>query len=132
MVAQTTFVRTNGVVVLDAVAHVGLNLAFVIHPSDAELIHAIWNAETLDEVHLIELWVLVVLFLDCTENFFYCLMILRFVWKATLKVFQLFYSAHGTSPINTLKTSLRQRRSVSALFDFGCKVIHFLQNLQKI
>ena len=94
METDTAFVGANGVVVLDAVAHVGLNLAFVIHPSDAELIHAIWNAETLDEVHLIELWVLVVLFLDCTENFFYCLMILRFVWKATLKVFQYFFCVH--------------------------------------
>ena len=86
METDTAFVGTDGVVVLYTITHVGLILSLVVHPCHTELVHAIWNAKALDEVHLVKLRVLVVLFLNCAENFFYCLMILRFIWKTTLEV----------------------------------------------
>ena len=59
--------KANRVVVLNAVTHVSLYVALIIYPRYAELDDAVWNAETLDEVCLLKLWVLVVLFLDSTE-----------------------------------------------------------------
>ena len=66
VVADTAFVRANGIVVLDAVAHIGLNVALVVNPSHAELDDAIGYAETLYQVCTLKLGVLVVFFFDCS------------------------------------------------------------------
>ena len=94
METDAAFVRANGIVVLDAVAHVGLHVALVVSPRDAELVHAIGDAQTLDEVHLIELGVLVVLFFDSAEHFFYGLMVFRLAGETTLEVFQYLLCVH--------------------------------------
>ena len=86
MVAKTSLVRANRVVVLYAVTHVSLYVALIIYPRYAELDDAVWNAETLDEVCLLKLWVLVVLFLDSTENLTNCLNVLRLVWESSLEI----------------------------------------------
>ena len=44
------------------------------------------DAETLYEVNLLEFWMLVVFLLDSSEDLFYCLVILRLIGEATLKV----------------------------------------------
>ena len=86
MVAKTSLVRANRVVVLYAVTHVSLYVALIIYPRYAELDDAVWNAETLDEVCLLKLRVLVVLFLDSTENLTNCLNVLRLVWESSLEI----------------------------------------------
>ena len=85
---DAALVRADGVVVLHTVAHIGLHVALVVGPRDAELIHAIGNAETFDEVHLIELGVFVVLFFDSAKHFFDRLMVLRLAGETALEVFQ--------------------------------------------
>ena len=95
METDTTFVRTNGVVVLYAVTHVRLDVAFVVHPAHTELINAVWNAKTLNQVGFVKFWVLVVFFLDGAKHFLYCLMVLRFIRKTTFQVFQYFCCIHN-------------------------------------
>jgi hypothetical protein len=73
---------------LHTITHVGLHVALVVGPRDAELIYAIRDAEAFDEVDLVELGVLVVLFFDGAEHLFDCLMILRFTGETALQVFQ--------------------------------------------
>jgi hypothetical protein len=92
--ADTTLVRANGIVVLDTVAHVGLDVTIVVHPSDTELINTIRNAEALDEVDLVELRMLVVLLLDGAEDLFYCLMILWLVRESLLQILKNFLCVH--------------------------------------
>ena len=95
MEADTAFVRANGIVVLNTIASVCLIVALIVHPSNAECINTIWNTETLDEVDLVKLRVLVVLFLDCAENFFYCLMIFRLVRESALEILKNFFCVHN-------------------------------------
>ena len=71
---------------LHTVAHICLYLALVVHPCDTELVYAVGDAETLYEVNLLEFWMLVVFLLDSSEDLFYCLVILRLIGEATLKV----------------------------------------------
>ena len=92
--AYAAFVRADGVVVLHTVAHVGLHATFVVGPCDAELVHAVGDAEALDEVGALEFGVLVVLFLDGSEYFFYSLVVLRLAWEALLQVFQYLLCVH--------------------------------------
>ena len=58
METDTAFVRTDRVVVLNTVTHIGLNITFIIHPSHAELIYSIRNTQTFDQVYFIKLRVL--------------------------------------------------------------------------
>ena len=47
---DTALVRTDNVVVLDAITHVGLHLALVVNPCYSEFNHAIGDAKTLYQV----------------------------------------------------------------------------------
>ena len=76
---DTTFVGTNDVVVLDTVTHVGMYLTLVVCPCDTEFDNSVGDAKTLNEVRLLELWVLVVLFLDCRKYLTHCLDVLRLI-----------------------------------------------------
>ena len=98
MITQTTFVRANSVVMLDAVTHVGLNLTLVVNPCDTEFIYAIGDTQTLDEVCLLKLGVLVVLFLDGGEYLTYCLNILRLIGKSLFQIFYNFCCIHNLNP----------------------------------
>ena len=91
---NTTLVGANGVVVLHAVTHVGLDVALVVHPGDAELIDAIGDAKTLDQVYLVKLGVLVVGLLDGGKNFFYGLMVLGLVRKSAFQILKNFFRIH--------------------------------------
>ena len=95
MEADTALVGAYGVVVLHAVAHVGLYLTLVVHPCDTERVDAVGDTETFDEVYFVKLGVLVVLFFDCAEYFFYCLMVFRLTWEAPFEVFQYFFCVHN-------------------------------------
>ena len=86
MITQTAFVRTNGIVVLDTITHVGLYLTLVVNPCDTEFANTIGDAEALNEVGLLKLGVLVVLFFDSRKNLTYCLDVLRLVGEALLQI----------------------------------------------
>ncbi len=89
VVAQTAFVRADGVVVLDAVSHVGLHIPLVVHPCHAELIDTVGHAKALNEVGLLEFRVFVVLLLNGWKYLTDGLDILRLVGKS---LFQIFYN----------------------------------------
>ena len=59
MEANTAFIGTDSVVVLYAVAHVGSDVAFIVHPSNTELIYTVGNAKALNQVYLIKFRVFV-------------------------------------------------------------------------
>jgi hypothetical protein len=86
METDTAFVRANGVVVLYAVTHVGAYVAFIVGPSDAELVDAVGDAKAFNQVYFVEFGVFVVLFFDGTQYLFYCLMIFRLVRESSLEV----------------------------------------------
>ena len=87
METNTTFVRADSVVVLNAVTHVGLNVTLIVHPSHAELVNTVGDAKTFNQIDFVKLWVFVVLFFNCRKYFFHCLMILWFVGEPSLQIF---------------------------------------------
>ena len=87
METDTTFVRTDSVVVLNAITHVCLDVTFIVHPSHAELVNTIGDAKTLNQIDFVKLRVFVVLFFNCRKYFFHCLMILWFVGEPSLQIF---------------------------------------------
>ena len=95
VITQTAFVRANSVVVLDAVAHVSLDITLVIHPSDTEFNHTIGNAKTLDEVSLLEFGVLVVLLLNGGENLRNSLDVLRLIGESLFEIFNNLCCVHN-------------------------------------
>ena len=95
VITQTAFVRANSIVVLDTITHVGLNIALIIYPSDTELTNTIGDAKALDEVCLLKLGVLVVLFLDSRKYLRNCLDVLRLIWEALLQLFYNFCCIHN-------------------------------------
>lgn len=78
METQTAFVRTDRAVELNAVAQVGLNFAFVVHPRYAEGEDTIRLYEALNDLGFLELRMLVVNFLDGLEYFAYGLQVFVF------------------------------------------------------
>ena len=59
----------------------------VIHPSNTELVNAIGDAKTFNQIGFVKLRMFVVLFFNGRKNFFYCLMILRFVGEPSFQIF---------------------------------------------
>ena len=71
MEAQAALVGADGAVELDAVAGVGLDLALVVHPGDAEGEDAVRFDHALDDLRALELGMLVVHVLDGLEHLLY-------------------------------------------------------------
>ena len=69
------------------IAHVGLYVTFIVYPSNTELVNAIGDAKTFNQIGFVKLRMLVILFFNRRKNFFYCLMILRFVGEPSFQVF---------------------------------------------
>ena len=86
METKTSLGWANHVVVLDAVTHVSLNVTLIVYPGYTELDNTVWNAKTLDEVCLLKLWVLVVLFLDSAEYLTNCLNVFRLIRESSFKI----------------------------------------------
>lgn len=82
---QTAFVGTDRAVELNAVAQVGLNFAFVVHPRYAEGEDTIRLYEALNDLGFLELRMLVVNFLDGLEYFAYGLQVFVFTRVLTLQ-----------------------------------------------
>jgi len=93
--ADTAFVGTNGHVVLYTVAHVGLVVAFVIHPGDTEGKNTIGDTEAFDKVDFVEFGVFVVFPFDGHQHFFHRLVVLGFIRKTALEVRQHVSSLHS-------------------------------------
>ena len=89
METDAALVRTDGVVVLYAVAHIGLHVALVVYPCHTERNDAVGYAKTLYKVCTVELGVTVVLFFNSAEYLAHCLNVFRLVWEA---LFQTLYS----------------------------------------
>ena len=66
METDTTFVRADGIVMLYTVPHIGLYVTFVVYPCNAELVYAVGNAKTFNQVGFVEFGVFVVLFFNGT------------------------------------------------------------------
>ena len=56
-------------VVLYAITHVGLYVALIIHPGNSELVNAIGDAKTLNQISFVKLRMFVVLFFNGSKNF---------------------------------------------------------------
>ena len=87
METNTAFIWADSVVVLHTIAHVGLYVTFIVYPSNTELVNAIGDAKTFNQIGFVKLRMLVILFFNRRKNFFYCLMILRFVGEPSFQVF---------------------------------------------
>ena len=86
MEANAAFVRAYHVVVLDAVAHVGLHLAFVVNPCNAELDNSVRNAKSFDEVGFLKFRVFVVLLFYGREYLAYGLDVFRLIGESAFKI----------------------------------------------
>ena len=64
MEAKSSLVRSDRAIELDAVAEIGLNLTVVVNPCDTESEDSVWLYESLDDLSLLELRMLVINFLD--------------------------------------------------------------------
>ena len=94
--AQTALVGTNRAVELNAEATVDLQVAVVVHPGDAELNHALWLCDALDDVAVVR--VLLQHRLEAFQNFPDRLMEFRLVGVALLDGFKdVVDDAHGVT-----------------------------------
>ena len=94
MKANAALVRTDGVVVLNAITHIGLHVALVVHPCHTEGDDAVRYAKTLNEVGTVELGMAVILILNGTENLAHSLDVLRLVGEALVKTLYDFCCFH--------------------------------------
>ena len=68
-------------------AHVRLNLALIVNPGNAELVHSVGDAKALDKVSLLKLGVLVVLLFDGGKNLTDGLDVLRLIGESLFEIF---------------------------------------------
>lgn len=73
METETTLVRTNSIVELNAVTDVYMNFTSVVRPGHTESKDTIWLNETFDDTVLFKFGMLIVHILDREENLFYSL-----------------------------------------------------------
>ena len=95
MEADTSLVRTDNVVVLYTITHIGLHLPLIVYPSHAKLYHPVGYAKALYQVCLLEFGVLVVLILNGEKHLTHGLDILRLIGETPFKVFQNCYCFHN-------------------------------------
>ena len=134
MEAQATFVRANGIVVLDAIAHVGLYVALVVNPVDAELNDTVGDAQPLNEIGAVKLRMFVVLFLDGTKYLADGLDILGLVGETLLQASYYFCCFHNLvvffigclSLLSSLYNNVYVHVSPCNYFFIFCKGIPFL------
>ena len=94
MKTDAALVRADGVVMLDAVAHISLHVALVINPVNTELQDTVGYTQSLDEVRPVKFRVLIVLIFCGCQHLAYCLDILRLIWKSSLQTFHNICSFH--------------------------------------
>ena len=82
METDTALVWADGIVVLNAVAHIGVYFPVVVDPADSERYYAVGDAQALDKIVTLKDGILVVDILNRGNNFSYSLEILGFIGKA--------------------------------------------------
>ena len=79
METDSSFVRTYSIVVLDAVAHVGMHISLIICPGHPKRENPIGNTEPLDQIAFFKLDIPIIGIFDGIQYLFYCLVVFRFV-----------------------------------------------------
>ena len=95
METETSLVWSNGAIELDTITEVGLNLAFVIYPSNAECEDTIRLNHSLYDFSLLKLWVLVINLLNRLEYLANCLKILFLMAILLLEVGHYCFNFHN-------------------------------------
>ena len=95
MESETTLVRADSAVELNAVAEVYMNLTVVVHPWHTERDDTLWLHDALDDLSLFEFRVLIVNVLNGDQNFRYCLQILQLAWMLLLQLLHNFLHFHS-------------------------------------
>lgn len=94
METYAAFVWADSHIMLYAICHIGLDIAFVIHPRNAECKNTIRNAKTLNQVLFFKFGMCIIYILNRIQNFFYCLKIFRFIRETTSQVVHYFFYFH--------------------------------------
>ena len=84
MEPQSTFVRTNGAVELNAVALVDVNIARIVGPRNAEHNGAFWLDNTLQKALALVLWIVFDEWNNRFGDFDYSLHKFRLVWVCSI------------------------------------------------
>ena len=84
METYTSLVRTDGVVVLNTIAHIRAHLALIVDPGYAEAVDSVRDTEAFDQIDVFKRRIFIVDILDGFYNFFYSLQILRLIGKPSL------------------------------------------------
>ena len=85
MKTHATLVRTNGIVVLNTITHIGLHTPLVIDPIDAKRHYAVGNAKPLYQINSLKFRVLIVHVLYRRQHLVHRLNVFRLVRKTTLQ-----------------------------------------------
>ena len=104
METNAALVWADGIVVLDTIAHIRPNLPIVVHPRNPKLIDSVGNTEAFNQIFFFKLGMLVVLLFNRTKHLLYCLMILRFVGKASFQLRQYFFCVHSNPNFKVKKS----------------------------
>ena len=104
---NASLVGADGIVVLDAIAHIVAHLTLVIDPGNTEAEDAIGNAESLYQVVALEFGVLVVGVLDGGQNLFNCLDVFRLVGEAATEVVDYIFCFHLFLPLEIIPVGIR-------------------------
>ena len=94
METDTTLVRTDGIIVLNTVAHVILHLTLVINPRNAEREDAVRNTQTVNQIISFKFGILIIDIFNSGQHFFHCLDILRFIRETTFQIVDNFNCLH--------------------------------------
>ncbi|OAV74987.1 hypothetical protein Barb7_01450 [Bacteroidales bacterium Barb7] len=94
MVADTAFVRTNRIAVLDTVAHVHIHFSLVVHPCYAESENTVGNTQPFNQVGFLKLRMFIVHILNRFQHFGYRLQIFRLIGKSAFQIIYNFLCFH--------------------------------------
>ena len=94
MKTYAAFVRADGIVVLNTVAHVRAYTAFVIYPRHTESVNAVGDAETLNKVQIFKRRILVVFILNRIYHFLNSLKVFWLIGEAAPEVGNKFFCFH--------------------------------------
>ena len=94
METDSSFVRTYSIVVLDAVAHVGMHISLIVCPGHPKRENPIGNTEPLDQIAFFKLDIPIIGIFDGIQYLFYCLVVFRFVGKPPFQFCQNVFCFH--------------------------------------
>jgi len=96
METNTTFVRTNRIVELYAIAEICLNFSFIVYPSDTESKNTVWFYQSFDDFSFFKFRMLIVDVFDRKKYFLHCLKIFRLTGMFCLQRGHDFLDVHNS------------------------------------